>query len=98
MPSQLRRASSPAWMRYWLLAAGAYNLVWGAVVIALPHLLFDLAGIERMRYPEIWQCVGMIVGVYGIGYQDSAHRRLSITPRFYRRAGVAACAISSISR
>lgn len=23
-------------------------------------------------YPEIWQCVGMIVGVYGIGYMIAA--------------------------
>ena len=37
-------------------------------MIAFPHFLFDLAGIDRLNYPEIWQCVGMIVGVYGIGY------------------------------
>jgi len=37
-----------------------------------PHLLFDLCGLERMRYPEIWQCVGMIVGVYGVGYLIAA--------------------------
>jgi len=24
------------------------------------------------NYPEIWQCVGMIVGVYGIGYMIAA--------------------------
>jgi small multidrug resistance pump len=51
-----------------LRAAAAYNLAWGAIVIAFPHLLFDLVGIPRLNYPEIWQCVGMIVGVYGIGY------------------------------
>lgn len=63
---------SPAWARRWLWAAGAYNLAWGAVTIAAPNLLFDLAGIERPNYPEIWQCVGMIVGVYGIGYLIAA--------------------------
>lgn len=41
-------------------------------MIAFPDFLFDLAGIERMRYPEIWQCVGMIVGVYGLGYLIAA--------------------------
>ncbi len=50
------------------MAAGVYNLLWGTLTIAFPHLVFDLSGIERMNYPEIWQCVGMIVGVYGIGY------------------------------
>lgn len=63
---------APAWARRWLLAAGIYNLLWGAAVVALPQLLFDLAGIERINYPEIWQCLGMIVGVYGIGYLIAA--------------------------
>jgi len=62
-PSQSR-----LWGRRWLWAAGLYNLAWGALVIAFPNLLFDLCGMNRLNYPEIWQCVGMIVGVYGIGY------------------------------
>jgi ligand-binding SRPBCC domain-containing protein len=49
-----------------------YNLLWGFAVIAFPHLLFDLCGIPRLNYPEIWQCVGMIVGVYGVGYWVAA--------------------------
>ena len=56
------------WAKGWLIAAGIYNLVWGAVVIGFPNLLFDVTGMEPPRYPQIWQCVGMIVGVYGIGY------------------------------
>lgn len=66
------RVRPPAWAKWWLRATGVYNLVWGAVVIAFPHLLFDLCGIERLNYPEIWQCVGMIVGVYGVGYLAAA--------------------------
>ncbi len=58
----------PRFAKRWLIAAGIYNLIWGGVVIAAPNLLFELAGMEPMRYPAIWQCVGMIVGVYGIGY------------------------------
>jgi len=54
------------------VAAGVYNLLWGALTIAFPHLLFDLTRIERINYPEIWQCVGMIVGVYGVGYLIAA--------------------------
>jgi peroxiredoxin len=34
--------------------------------------LFDLTGIARPLYVGIWQCVGMIVGVYGIGYAIAA--------------------------
>lgn len=62
----------PRFARNWLIAAGIYNLIWGAVVVAVPNLFFELAGMEPMRYPSIWQCVGMIVGVYGIGYLIAA--------------------------
>ena len=58
----------PSWCRKWLICAGIYNLLWGAFVIIAPNALFAFAGMEPMRYPQIWQCVGMIVGVYGIGY------------------------------
>jgi small multidrug resistance pump len=64
--------AAPSWAKRWLWAAGLYNLAWGFVTIAFPQLLFDLTGIERINYPEIWQCVGMIVGVYGIGYMIAA--------------------------
>ena len=66
------RSSSPRWASRWLWAAGIYNLAWGAIIIAFPNFLFDLCGIPRLNYPEIWQCVGMIVGVYGIGYIAAA--------------------------
>jgi len=55
-----------------LLAAAAYNLVWGASVVLFPGWFFAMAGMEPPAYPQIWQCVGMIVGVYGIGYAIAA--------------------------
>ncbi|MEO1497926.1 MAG: AhpC/TSA family protein [Planctomycetota bacterium] len=55
-----------------LLAAGAYNLLWGAATIIWPTVLFEWAGMDPPRYPELWQCIGMIVGVYGIGYAAAA--------------------------
>jgi len=68
MNSEPNISSSPRWASRWLWAAGIYNLAWGGLAIAWPHLLFDLVGAERINYPEIWQCVGMFVGVYVIGY------------------------------
>lgn len=63
--------------RYWLIAAGIYNLAWGAFVIAWPDALFHWAQMEPLNHPAIWQCLGMIVGVYGVGYLIAAgdHRR-----------------------
>lgn len=60
------------WQRAVLLLAGLYNLVWGAAVVLFPNAAFDWAGLPRPNYPQIWQCVGMIVGVYGIGYAIAA--------------------------
>ena len=62
----------PAWMTWCLVAAGIYNLAWGGLTVLRPAWLFDLTGLERPNYPFIWQCVGMIVGVYGVGYLAAA--------------------------
>jgi hypothetical protein len=64
--------TAPKWPAFVLKLAAIYNLVWGAWTILLPNQIFDLTGIERPNYPGIWQCVGMIVGVYGIGYWFAA--------------------------
>jgi hypothetical protein len=62
----------PRWARLWLLAAGIYNLVWGAAVVLFPRGLFELAGLDEWTTSPglvpIWQCLGMVIGVYGIGY------------------------------
>jgi hypothetical protein len=68
----MNTTTSPRWMYYLLLVAGAYNLLWGAFAVVFPNTLFQWAGMDLPRYPEIWQCVGMIVGVYGIGYAIAA--------------------------
>ena len=60
--------ATPPWMRSCLIAAGLYNLLWGALTVLRPMWLFELASLDPPNYPFIWQCVGMIVGVYGIGY------------------------------
>ena len=58
---------------FWLIAAfGTYNIVWGAFAILAPTLPFTWAGMEPPRYPALWQCIGMIVGVYGVGYAVAA--------------------------
>jgi small multidrug resistance pump len=79
---QLAPPDQPAirWMSWVLLAAAVYNVVWGGLVVLFPYLLFDGLGMERPNYPELWQCVGMIVGVYGIGYGVAARDPLTHWP------------------
>ncbi len=66
----------PRWMTWVLYAAAVYNLVWGAWVVLFPNHFFDLVGMQRPLHPSLWQCVGMIVGVYGIGYWCAARNPL----------------------
>ncbi|MFO0888394.1 MAG: alkyl hydroperoxide reductase [Isosphaeraceae bacterium] len=69
-PDTLRPASQ--WMRRWLLAAAAYNLLFCAWAVVCPDALFRWADMPTPNYLEFWQCIGMIVGVYGIGYAIAA--------------------------
>ena len=55
-------------MSFILRLAACYNLLWGAWVILFPHTLFTWTGMEQPAYPMIWQGMGMVIGVYGLGY------------------------------
>ena len=59
-------------MRSVLLAAGLYNIVWGAFAVLFPGAIFSWLDMPPPNYPQFWQCIGMIVGVYGIGYAIAA--------------------------
>jgi peroxiredoxin len=52
-----------------LLLAGVYNLAWGSACVAFPVATLELLGVAPLpTVPQLWQCIGMIVGVYGLGY------------------------------
>jgi peroxiredoxin len=59
-------------MRNVLLAAGVYNVLWGAFAVLFPSAIFDWLDMPQPNYPQFWQCIGMIVGVYGLGYAIAA--------------------------
>lgn len=63
-------------MRITLRLAAIYNLFWGALAVLFPKQSFDLLGMTPPLYPQLWQCIGMIVGVYGIGYWLAAQNPL----------------------
>lgn len=52
--------------------AAIYNLIWGAWVVLFPNHFFELVGMELPTHPMIWQGMGMVIGVYGLGYWWSA--------------------------
>src|SRR5215475_6353423 len=54
------------------LIAGIYNLCWGALSIIDPQWLFRFAGMPPQNYPEIFACLGMVIGLYGVLYLEVA--------------------------
>jgi hypothetical protein len=53
-------------------AAGAYNIAWGLYSALDPQWLFRFAGMEPQNYPQIFACLGMVVGLYGVVYFEVA--------------------------
>jgi len=68
----MARANHPKWMTTTLKAAAIYNLAFALMTLVAPFWIFDITGANRPNFPELWQCIGMIVGVYGIGYWIAA--------------------------
>ncbi len=72
------------WMRITLLLAAVYNLAWGGLVVLAPGWTFGILGVNVESLdpmtPALWQCIGMIVGVYGIGYGVAARDPLRHWP------------------
>jgi hypothetical protein len=58
--------------RFVFIAAGIYNLAWGAFAILDPQWLFRFAGMPLLNYPQIFACLGMVIGLYGILYLEVA--------------------------
>lgn len=64
----------PSWMQHLLMAAALYNIAWGAFAVCFPNAIFRWSNFHPLPvYPEFLQCIGMIVGVYGVGYAIAAH-------------------------
>ena len=53
--------------------AGIYNMLWGLYAVLDPQWLFRFAQMPALNYPQIFACLGMVVGLYGIIYLEVAH-------------------------
>jgi hypothetical protein len=67
-------------MKNILLAAAVYNIIWGAWVVLFPDQFFLIAGMDPLNHPMVWQGMGMVIGVYGIGYGLAAMNPLRHWP------------------
>ncbi|MEZ4443438.1 MAG: hypothetical protein R3B72_30485 [Polyangiaceae bacterium] len=58
--------------RITFLLAGTYNLGWGLWSARDPQWLFRFAGMPLSNTPEIFACLAMVVGLYGLLYWEVA--------------------------
>jgi hypothetical protein len=56
------------------LTAGLYNIGWGVLAALDPQWLFRFADMPLLNYPEIFACLGMVIGLYGILYLEVARQ------------------------
>lgn len=68
----IQSTTVPRWIPRVLYAAAIYNLAWAAFVILFPLAPFRWMGMAPPNYPAIVQCLGMVIGVYGVGYALAA--------------------------
>src|SRR4028119_1809337 len=74
------RSASPEWPkmsrrrlhRAVFVAAGLYNIAWGIYTALDPQWLFRFAGMPVANHPQIFACLGMVIGLYGILYLEVA--------------------------
>lgn len=54
------------------IAAGLYNIVWGLYAAIDPQWLFRFAEMPLDNHPQVFACLGMVVGLYGVMYLEIA--------------------------
>jgi hypothetical protein len=60
------------WHRTLFSIAGVYNILWGLYAAVDPQWLFRFAGMPPLNHPQIFACLGMVVGLYGLLYLEVA--------------------------
>jgi len=55
-------------------AAAAYNIAFGLWAALAPRSFFATFELTPPVYPSIWACLGMVIGLYGLGYAYAAAR------------------------
>ena len=74
------KTTDTKWMSTVLKIAAIYNLVWGAWVVLFPSHFFELVGMKPLNHEMVWQGMGMVIGVYGLGYWWAAQDPLTHWP------------------
>src|SRR5438067_9699011 len=55
-----------------LTLAAIYNIAFGLWACLWPRAFFNILEMPQPNYPGLWQCLGMVVGLYGVLYAHAA--------------------------
>jgi hypothetical protein len=58
--------------RFLFTLAGFYNIAWGIFTSLDPQWLFRFSKIPDINYPQIFQCLAMVIALYGLLYWEVA--------------------------
>ena len=58
--------------RFAFTAAAIYNITFGLWAVLWPLMFFEVFALAPPRYPAIWACLGMVIGLYGVGFAYAA--------------------------
>lgn len=56
------------------VAAGVYNICWGVWTAIDPQWFFRFLELPPSNHPEVFACLGMVIGLYGVLYLEVARR------------------------
>ena len=74
------KSAAPAWMARVLLLAAAFDVAGGAILWQAPASLMGWAGTNVPLYRTLWQCLGLIVALCGLGFALAARNPFQLWP------------------
>ncbi len=63
---------TPRWMRWVLICAGIYHILFAVVANCWPYFCFDWLHITRPNHVILWQLVGVAIGCLGLAFLFAA--------------------------
>lgn len=67
-------------MKLILKIAAVYNILWGLWVGLFPNHFFEIVNMQPPLHTTIWQGMGMVIGVFGLGYWWASYSPLRHWP------------------
>ena len=72
----------PRWAPRVLRIAALFDVLGGVFLVVAPAALLSWAGSDPPLYPEVWQGLGLLFGVHGLGHALAARQPVRHWPTY----------------